>query len=690
MNIKSLIPVVLLVSIPALAGSGHQHAIEELVITSGSSQRALSEVAQPVYVLDTAELQKQHGDTLGSLLANTPGVANSSFGPGVGRPVLRGMSANRVRVMINGNDAADVSAMSSDHAAMSEPVDARRVEIIHGPGTLVYGGGAIGGIVNVLDSRIHSQPLYGFSGTAGLRFSSADKGRQARAALDAGGGPWVLHMDGFVRRSDDYLAAGDAAEMIRIANSDTRAEGGSVALSLADSERGHLGLAVSQLDYDYAVPNDEQEDVRIAPEKTRYELTASLRDLSRWLAEWRIDFADNDYRHRERHDDVTVGLFDKQGQELKTLIDLHLSDNWQGKLGLHVVSTDLALCHDHDGCSAIPDYSYLPWDGSQGVNFVLLDGYAFVHDTPMPLTETRDMALFAVQEFYWAQGIIEFGLRVEERRIASDPSSIRPAGRQPADYYDTRRFHPATLMLAGTWAPLPRHKFGVSLARAQRAPDAEEMLWNGPHHATFSYQLDNPDLDLETARTLDLTWSYYGDTVDGHVALFYYDFDGFIYNDLKAVSDPYHGLPVYRHEQDDTRLAGFEASLRLPLEQLAEGTAFSVFADHVRARLTGRHEDLPRTPPASAGLALERHNGPWFSRVDVRHFAAQRRVADNETASGSYTTVNAQIAWQQAPWQLAVKGYNLGNTAGLNHVSYLKEQAPIMGRNIVLELNVAF
>ena len=664
--------------------------MEELTITSTGNARAVSEVAQPVHVLDSKALARQHGDTLGSVLANTPGVANASFGPGVGRPVLRGMGANRVRIMINGNDVSDVSAMSSDHAVLAEPVNATQLEIIQGPATLLYGGGAIGGIINVVDSRIHREPLNGLHGNISTRASTADKGRQGSVAVDAGGGPWVLHLDGFTRRSDNYRAAGDGQKSTAVFNSDTEAEGGSVAITLVDQAQGHLGLAISTLDYDYGVPNDEGEAVRIRPEKTRYEINAATALGNSDNAEWQLQLSVDDYRHREMHDEEVAGLFDKDSHELKTFFTIGFGDIGEGSYGLHYNHQELGVCHSHDGCPSVPDFSGLPWDGSFGDDFVIVDGLAFSHETPMPLTETEDIAAFALQRLFWSQGTVELGLRAEKRTIRSDPVSIAPDGRQAADYYRDRDYHPTTVSIAATWLPVRQHKIGLSLARAQRAPDAEELFWNGAHEATFSYQLDNPDLDTETARTLDLTWSRFWQTARTDVAVFYYDFDGYIYNKLQAVTDPFHDRPVYRHEQHDARFIGAEISARITLDSVMQGLALHAFADHVRASLANDGGNLPRTPPASGGLGLEWQQGGLFARIDSRIHAAQNRVADNETPTGSYSTLNAQVAVQQDNWRVALKGFNLGNSSGENHVSYLKELAPVMARNIVLELSVDF
>lgn len=691
---NTLILSLLLLQAPLLQAHSQQ-TLEQVVVTASGTSRAITDIAQPAQVLDSTALQRQSGDTLGSLLGNIPGIANASFGPGVGRPVMRGMGGNRVRLLINGSDAADVSAMSSDHAGMAEAANASQIEVIHGPSTLLYGGGAIGGIVNVADQRIHQQAMHGIDGSASLRASSVDNGWQSKASMDAGAGQWVLHLDGFYRESHDYKANFQGRSSATIANSDGQSEGGNIALSWLPTDNAYLGVAVSLLDYEYAVPNEDNEPARVTPQQIRYELKTGINNISDWLQAWQLALSYTDYEHQERDDNTIEGLFEKQALELKTSFTYHIGDNWQGQAGLHYTHKALDLCHDHSGCNGIPDYGYLAWNGDKGSNFVSAGGFDFAHDTPMPLTETSDGGLFIVQSYFWQHGIVEFGLRADQRTISADPVSIRPASRQQHSYYNDKRFTPVSISTAATWAVAENHKLSLSLARAQRAPEAEELFWNGDHHATFSFQLDNPDLSNETAYTIDLGWTWYG-TTQSRVNLFYYDFDGYIYNDRKAVSDPFHGDAVYRHEQRDARFAGIEASTSIPLDALLQQLYLDIFADYVNARLKqGSNRNLPRTPPASAGIVLHWQNDHWFAQLDTRLFAAQNNVADSESRTGSYFTLNAQAAWQRPlsegqSLRIALKGNNLSNEAGFNHVSYLKDVAPVAGRNLILEATINF
>ena len=675
-------------------------AIEEVTVTSTATNRSLDDIAQPITVITANDLANMSGDTLGALLANTPGVANASFGQGVGRPVLRGLSGKRVKVMQNGTDASDLSAMSSDHGSMIDPVNAEQIEIIQGPSTLLYGGGAIGGVVNVVKQQIHTEAYTGFNGKLSSRVSSADSGKQVTAVMNAGFDNIVLHLEAFSRESEDYAVGDNQYFGDKALNSDVEGVGGNIALSWIIEDAGYVGFSVSNLNYDYAVPNTANEPARVTPEQMRYELVGAWFDPFQHIHEWKTELAITEYKHKEEEGALVEGLFEQSSIEFKTLMTHHpvyLNGNeFNGSFGLHLTQADLSVCHGHQGCSAIPDFSDRPWNGSQGSNLISLEGYLFSHDTPMPQTTSSNLGFFWLEETPWKLGVMEFGLRYDRSLIEADYETIRPDYRHKKSYYDNKVFDLYAVNWAATWVIDDSHKLGLSLARAERAPDAQELYWNSEHHATFSYQLDNAKLDKETANTVNLNWVHSISAVETSLTAFYYLFDGYIYNAMQDFVDPYHGEVVYRHKQAGAYFTGLEFQLHWDLNQHDAGFSVDVFADTVTARLNeGANKNLPRTPPASLGTALNWKKGYWLSSFDVRAFAKQNKVAENETPTDGYYTANIVLAYEmplaqgQSVW-IRLKGMNLTDEFALNHVSYLKREVPIVGRNAVFELAYKF
>ena len=160
-------------------------------------------LAAPTSVLSGDELVLRRGSTLGDTLDGLPGVSSSYFGPNANRPVIRGLDGDRVRVLSNEGASLDASSLSFDHAVPIDPLIVQRIEVLRGPAALLYGGSAIGGVVQALDNRIPRAPLKGLTGSAELRLGGAARERGGALVLDAGNAAAAVHVDVFSRETAD-------------------------------------------------------------------------------------------------------------------------------------------------------------------------------------------------------------------------------------------------------------------------------------------------------------------------------------------------------------------------------------------------------------------------------------------------------------------------------------------------------
>lgn len=684
----------------------------EAVVFASQENALLIDIAQPVVFFDQEDIQKNAGQNLGTLLEKTPGLSNSAFGPGVGRPVIRGMHGSRVKIMQNGHDSADLSAMSSDHAPMAEVANATAVEVIQGPSSLRYGGGAIGGVVNVLDNKIHDAPFSGRDGYVETSIGNNGKGHAIAAGMDMGNNTFVLHADAFQNKHDNYkrgergsqptITTGKTVKTSKniktgktIQNSDTTGKGGSVGLTWTPEKGSYLGASISALDYEYGVPNEKDAPARVRVEQVRYDVKSQwkkpLAQVAPLISSWQNQLSYTDYAHDEYTAPVIEGLFDKETWELTSTVTHEPLAGWRGSVGVYAGLKDLKLCHDHSGCDGLP-YHQAAWNGSAGELLYYKNNLTFAHDTPMPNTKTKDLGLFVVEKQKWDNATLELGARVDKRTITADANAVAVDYRRKQPYYADKSFTPITLSAAGTWKLNKKHRLALSLARAQRAPEAEEIYWNGDHHATFSYQMDNPNLTKETAYTADINWQYREDNRFMRLALYHYLFDGYIYNDRKAVKDPYHANPVYKHEQRDATFTGAEFSVQ---QTLTDSLDVAFQADVVSAKLKqGNNRNLPRTPPASMLFQLNWNQGDWSATLEDHYRFKQTKVADNESVSNAFNTVNARIGytpiWFDTDVTLGLQLNNLLDNQGKNHVSYLKDFAPEAGRNVKFTARMEF
>ncbi|MGB1090830.1 MAG: TonB-dependent receptor [Oceanobacter sp.] len=685
---------------PARDQLKHEHGsasdesnVEEVVVTG--HQPSPSSASSPL--LSEEELQGNRGGTLGELMESIPGVSNASFGQGVARPVVRGMSGNRVQILSNGSDTADLSAMSSDHAPMADLAAASSVQLMRGPSALRFGNSVLGGVVNVESGRIHEFAHEGLSGSVTAGLTSNNQQTTLIGTLDAGDGSNTLHLDGFTRHAENY-SAGQGSGSQRsgeILNSDTSSFGAGIAYSRQfDELDGYLGLSISQLGSDYAVPNEDNEDARVKPLQTRYDLKGAFYQDIGPVYRWQIQAAHSDYEHDETLGAVVVGLFDQTYDELQTEFTYELESGWHGHFGFGYSQRDLALCHDHSGCPEIPDRSISSWDGTQGADFLSYQGYEFAHDTPMPLTTTKDTSLFItgsqLMDVFELPAELELGLRYQPRTISANPDSIRTNYRRAASYYEDKTYHPLTASASLELEVSAESHVLITLSRQQRAPVADELYWNGDHHATFSFQLDNADLDMETAHAIDLSWEGSNDSNDWQVSTYFYDYSGYIYNELKDFSDPYHSNNVYRHEQADAQMTGLELSWN---HALTERWNWLSKAASNRGWLKDSGDDLPRMPADNLSQQIKYLTNTGIVQAELQLFATQNRTGSGETATDGYYLLNLAWSTEQAlagiDYQLNLKANNLTDQFGQQHVSWLKDYAPVMGRNLMLEVNVA-
>ncbi|MDD5410020.1 MAG: TonB-dependent receptor plug domain-containing protein, partial [Methylobacter sp.] len=238
--------------------------LEDIVVTA-PLQDKVSESAVPVTVLSDEELRLKVGHTIGETLKNELGITSQSFGPGVGTPVIRGQSGPRVRVLSNGIGSNDVSAISPDHATSVEPLLAERIEVLRGPATLLYGSGAIGGVVNVIDNRIPeklSDKLLG--GALEQRFDSVSDESSTVMKVEGGKSNLAYHLDGFYRDRNNLDIGGSAIDVNAaqatdptlnvthntkgyINNTSAHAISGSAGVSLV-GDPGFAGVAINRLE----------------------------------------------------------------------------------------------------------------------------------------------------------------------------------------------------------------------------------------------------------------------------------------------------------------------------------------------------------------------------------------------------------------------------------------------------------
>ena len=661
------------------------HLPQEIVVTGAVTQNrqdALSGVA----VIQAAELTQALRPSIGETLEHTPGVTATSFGPTASRPVLRGLQGERVRVLTDGIGAIDVSNTSADHAPVVNPLLAERIEVLRGPQSLLYGASAIGGVVNVIDRRIPvkvpDEPVH-LGALATYGSAANERSVAATADVQAGQG-WVLHADGSWSKSDDMRIGGfaltpalraqalassllsptpgstvdfaaNAAVQDTLPNTAARSWNAGAGMSYI-KESGNIGMAYSHTDSLYGVPirfatlpGQDQEAPRITLKQDRIDARAEVTPHGDWVDRLSFRFGYADYHHAELGPDGSVGttFFDK-GLEARLELAQANRGGWKGASGLQLVRRDFNVVGDE----------------------------AF-----LPKNHTGQFGLFTVQQFDSGPLKIEAGARFEHERVSSSPTPSQP--QFPAA---TRNFSTFSGALGGAYDFAPRWKFGINLSRTERAPAAEELFANGPHAGTEAFELGEPDLKPERATSAEAILRGGGPGYTLEASIYHTWFANFVYDDRTGAS--VDGLPVYQTRQADARYYGFEVQTKVTLARIGNWTLNADgLADYVHATIAG-YGPAPRIPSlrllGGIGLASDK----WDLHGEVERVTAQNRVATNETATPGYTMVNLEAGWKpwgvDRPLSFVLSANNLFDVNARRHASFLKDYAPLSGRDLRL------
>ena len=627
-----------------------------VVTTSPFKDRSDLDMAQPVTVLKGEDLRRKRESSIGDTLSRELGVASSSFGPGAGRPIIRGLDGPRVQVLENGISTLDLSTTSPDHAVTVESFNASQIEILRGPAVLLYGGGATGGVVNVVTGRIPSRLFKSPTGDVEIRGNTATEERSgAFNAKGSAGQHFSWSVGGFKRKTSDY-----DTPVGRIKNSAVNSEGISVGGSFV-GERGFLGGSVSRLENEYGVPSPEGSKIDL--KQTRYDLSGELDRPLIGFEKLKVRMGYNDYKHNEIESTGEVATrFNNQAIDSRAEL-LHAPiAKWKGVVGVQVQSRDFSAL------------------GTQVI---------------VPVTKSGSAGVFLIEERNWERWRLEFGGRVEG--ATQDPqNNVNPS----------RTFGLFSGSVGSLWKFTDGYGLGLTGTRGQRAPTTEELYIHGAHRGTATYQTGSNDLSKETSSNIDLALRKTTGAVQWKVNVFHNQFNNYIFvhsadtnadgvadrSDSNGTLNPNGDFLIQNFAQTGARFYGVEAETVFTLKP--ETLDLRLFTDYVRGKLEGGG-NVPRATPPRFGLELNHRVGPWTANLSATRVVRQNHVAELETTTPGYTLLNIDMSYRITKTKLNgirifLQGKNLLNEEMRLHNSFLKNFAPLPGRALVVGLRGEF
>jgi iron complex outermembrane receptor protein len=658
-------------------------AVQEGAIVVTGSRLNRQDVLSGTSVVSGEELTRDLRPTIGETLSRQPGVSATSFGPNASRPVLRGFSGERVRVLTDGIGSLDVSSSSADHAVAINPLTAERIEVLRGPAALLFGSEAVGGVVNVIDARIPRRvPAEPVHVQGILTYGSAADERAANAAVDIPiDGHFVLHADGNYSKTDDLriggyvlsdplraqaAASGDPA-VRALANlkgrlPNTAGETDDLALGAAYIDgSSNVGLSVNHYHSLYGVPiryslvpGEEAEAPRIDMNQTRVDARAEIATGGGFIDQIRFRGGYSDYKHSELDARGAVGTtFFSKGAEARLEFVQANRGGWGGGFGAQFYHRDM---------NVVGDEKFLP-----------------------PNT-TEQFGLFALQSYVSGKFRGEGGLRFEQQNVRADADTDigNPAL--------SRRFNSVSGSLGVSYEVAPGVKLGIDGSRTQRAPSADELFANGPHGGTQAFEIGDPNLRQEASWGLEATLNVSGDGYSLAGSVFQSWFGNYIYERRTgAVRD---NLPIYQISQASARYSGVELQGSLRVGTVGAFTInLDTVADYIRATISGVGP-APRIPPMRVLAGVEAQSERFTGRLEVEHSAAQRRVAAFETPTPGFNLVNASVSYtplkEHKSLSLTLSANNIFDVDARRHASFLKDYAPLAGRDIRISARFSF
>lgn len=682
-------------------------SIDETVVTASPIAQTQEELATSINLIDQGELARRVASNLGEALDGQLGVSNSTFGPGVGNPVIRGQSGKRIEILNDGMRVTDVSDTSADHAVAAEIGHIHQVEVIRGPATLRYGPGAIGGVVNLVE-RIPGEELQqGLSGNLSAIYNDNSSAGTFAGDVSYGFDGFGIDASIIERDSDDVSIPGladheaddpDETTDGYIANSDS--ESSSFALGAhGNSNNIEWGIEYKSLDYQYGLPpgghghhheeegHDEDEDEHHDEDDDHGDEHGEEEVFVR------LDMEQQDFQSHLRFIDPFSGIDSIE-------IDLSRTEYEHTEIEIEEGEAEIGTFFSSDSTelSAEAVFSLGAWSSYAGLSLSQEDFLAEGEEAFVPASETSNTGLYWVGRQDLENLTFELGARL-------DNQSIDTAGISSID-------DSAVNLSASVLYPVDdQAQIGFIVTRAERAPSAEELLAEGEHIATNTYEIGDLDLDTEVSTNLELTFRYQG-IFDTQTSIFYSDFDTYLYlhdtellfnhdleeggavglaacSDAAGFDDPEEleeAVECFQYRQDGANFFGVETEITVPLN---EELSVRIWADSVRAELDNSG-DVPRMPPTRVGGTLVYETGNWYSSLAFTKAGDQDRPGENQEVTEGYFKLDAYFGYSLENLDLFARLNNVTDEEIRNSTSYLREIAPEPGRSVMFGLRYNF
>lgn len=687
--------------------SANEYHLDAINVESQQENEILTESITK----ESKELAKKaKGETLGDYLDNEQFIDSASYGPAVGRPIVKGMDGYRVGIT-NGNiNLNDLSAMSQDHAVGVMPRATQKIEFIKGPASLLYGSYS-GGVIRVFGEE-HQKTLLkdGIRVDSTLSYGSNGAGKIATATLEAAEADLSAFISTSYHEADSY-SDGDGK---LIKDSDTLAKQSHAVLGYRLNDKHIFKIYYDTLNKDYGIPNNTIESTTIDMEQERYGLVWHAKDFLDIFEYVQSEIAYSEYLHYEYEGLEADGLFGQDQFNISNSFGLDIGA-WHIDGNVEYMNSELQVCHEHGKCDTfrVAGRASNVIDGSRMIETTQdsdnPNNLPFSHGNPMPDTdESIFKAGLAFRNYVNDTNELTLSVRGDIRRLTPNSQNIQQEWLVPPsidpNYYNA--INDSAVSASIGWYSFIGDNITTqtSLSYIQRLPSATELFWNGFHHATNTYVMGDRNLNNEESFNLDfdLMWSLNEFTTEA--SIFYYDFSNYIYQ-TQLIGNNNQPINVNTisgigHDANAWGIIGagaivYGAAIKETYKKKigAHKTETSVAFEAIHGELKDG-SNIPRMPPFSVNTTFKYSYHDFSSTLGYKYVDKSRFEAKNETHTPSYNWLSATISYEEKlrylKYNVYLKGENLTNSQAYNHLSFLKESAPLPGRQITFGLDLVF
>jgi iron complex outermembrane receptor protein len=617
---------------------------EEVTVTATGSEQSVFESFQSVNTVDALRLAQEAHTSIGEVLDKEPGVAKRNFGPGSARPVVRGFDGDRVLVTQDGASTGSLASQSADHAEPIDVLSLERLEVVKGPATLLYGSSATGGVVNAVTGHDYAHEGWRgyFTGVGGTTNNQGG----ASGGVEYGTGKWMLWGNGTVQRTGNY-----DTPLGRVEQSFTREATG----TLGAGHYGDKSFASFTYGYDqrrYGIPfasffesggEELGSDVSIKARRHDFKFNGGWRDLGGFVNGFRLTLDYSDYAHDELEGAEVGTHFSNRNFMFRGVFDQHKTGRFSGSWGFSGFRRDFT---------------------STGA------------ETLAPPTIQNNFAVFALEEIDFERVRFQLGGRVEHNGYDPDGALER----------SFTGFSGAAGVRVGLWK---EGAFVANYTHSYRAPALEELYNNGPHVGNLTFEIGNPQLRRESNDGIDLSLRHDSKRVRGVANFYYYNIKDFVF--LAPTGEIENNLIEAMYDQADSRFVGTELGFDFAAH---ENLWVNLGYDYVNAQLKETGTPLPRIPPMRARVGLDWRYKAFDVKPEATFVKDQNRIFPTETRTAGYALFDLSASYTVAHPHYAqvfsVSAFNLGDRLYRNHLSFIKDLAPEIGRGVRFSYTIRY